>query len=232
MKKIIGLIAIIGALGFLPACSVTEKQEVPAEEMNQVEVPDNQGLPSTHETKDKWEHTHVILPPIQQPAEPVWKERPALSNKVRFAGALQVHNQIRAKHRLPSLKWSNRLANYSQQWANQLGRGSHCQMYHRSGNVKFGENLYRSTAIVWTDGKREINPVTIKQVVKAWTDEKRWYNYRGNSCQPGQQCGHYKQVVWKNTKEVGCAMKVCGDKSQVWVCSYNPAGNYTGQRPY
>ena len=44
--------------------------------------------------------------------------------------------------------------------------------------------------------------------------------------------GHYTQVVWKNSKEVGCAMAVCSDKSQVWVCNYSPPGNISGQKPH
>ena len=172
-------------------------------------------------------HTHT-----SGETTPTRVEQRALTHKERFTGMLHAHNKIRAKHNIAPLKWSKKLENYSMQWAKQLSRGNKCQMYHRSGSTPFGENLYRSTAIVWTDGKREINPVTIKDVVKAWTDEEKWYNYKTNSCQPGAQCGHYTQAVWKNTTEVGCAMQVCGDKSQTWVCSYNPPGNYIGLRPY
>ncbi len=161
-----------------------------------------------------------------------WKERSELSTYQRFAKALEAHNQVRAKHNLPPLKWSDKLAEYSQQWANKLASGTACQMYHRSGTPPYGENLFRSSAVIWSDGKREVSQVTISDVVKAWANEEKWYNYNNNSCQPGKQCGHYTQVVWKDTKEVGCAMKVCADKSQSWVCSYNPAGNYVGYRPY
>jgi pathogenesis-related protein 1 len=45
-------------------------------------------------------------------------------------------------------------------------------------------------------------------------------------------CGHYTQVVWKDSKEVGCAAYQCDDKSQVWVCQYKPAGNYVDQKPF
>lgn len=173
----------------------------------------------------------ILVNPNNSPTTPKWIEKRPLSHKERFSGTLEAHNRVRAKHQLTPLKWSDKLAKHSQQWANHLGRGNKCQMYHRH-HTAFGENLYRSTAIVWTDGRREINPVTIKQVVKAWTDEERWYDYRKNRCQPGQQCGHYTQIVWENTKEVGCAMQVCGDKSQTWVCSYSPPGNYAGVRPY
>ena len=109
-------------------------------------------------------------------------------------------------------------------------------MRHRGGTPPYGENLYWSSPTVWTEGDtevaRETNRITIKEVVKVWTNEERWYDYNRNRCQPGRRCGHYTQIVWRDTSEVGCAMKVCADKSQTWVCSYNPPGNYTGVRPY
>ena len=158
------------------------------------------------------------------------------STGARFTGVLRSHNRVRAKHRLPPLKWSDKLAAYSQQWVDRLGQGSRCKMRHRGGTPPYGENLYWSSPTVWTDGDtevaRETNRITIREVVKAWTDEERWYDYNRNSCQPGRRCGHYTQVVWRDTTEVGCAMKVCADKSQTWVCSYNPPGNYKGIRPY
>ena len=187
----------------------------------------------------------IVLPPadiIEEsiiPVKPeviVPKAKTPLTKKQMFAGALDSHNRVRAKHGLQPLKWSDKLAAYSQEWANHLGRGNSCQMYHRSGKPKHGENLYISSAVVWSDGRKEVarerNRVTIRDVVKVWTDEERWYNYQNNSCQPGRQCGHYTQVVWRETTEVGCAVKFCGDQSQNWVCSYNPPGNYIGKRPY
>ena len=160
------------------------------------------------------------------------KPQPRLTHQQRFEGVLQAHNGVRLKHGLKPLKWSNKLAKYSQEWADHLGRGNHCQIKHRPGNPPYGENLYRSSALQWSDGRRELMAINVKEVVKSWTDEERWYNYQTNRCQPGKQCGHYTQVVWENTTEVGCAVKVCADKSQTWVCSYNPAGNYIGVRPY
>ena len=164
------------------------------------------------------------------------KSKPPLSNKQLFSGALVSHNRVRAKHGLQPLKWSDKLAAYSQEWADNLGKGNSCKMYHRSGSPPYGENLFVSSAVVWSAEGREVsrerNRITIKDVVKVWTDEEKWYNYKADSCVLGKQCGHYTQVVWRNTTEVGCAVKFCGDKSQNWVCSYNPPGNYTGVRPY
>jgi len=169
-----------------------------------------------------------------RPIAPIKKKqrRTVLSKAERFAGVLESHNIVRRKHGLQSLTWSDKLARYSKQWSDHLGSGSHCQIRHRGGTPPYGENLYRASALRWSNGEREILPVTIKNVVKAWTDEEKWYDYNRNRCQPGKQCGHYTQVVWRDTTEVGCSLKICADKSQTWVCSYNPPGNFQGVKPY
>ena len=159
--------------------------------------------------------------------------QPSISaSKISKSKVLQVHNAVRSRHGLRPFKWSNDLASISQKWANQLGSGDSCKMYHQTGNVPFGENLFISSPTIWSDGRREVGPVSVNEVVNSWASEKKWYNFEKNSCQLGQQCGHYTQLVWKGTKEVGCSLKVCNDKSQVWVCNYFPAGNIIGARPY
>jgi len=42
--------------------------------------------------------------------------------------------------------------------------------------------------------------------------------------------GHYTQVIWKNTTEVGCGV-ARSNQGEIWVCNYNPPGNYQGQNP-
>lgn len=155
-----------------------------------------------------------------------------LSKEERFQGVLNAHNKPRYKHGLKPLTWSNELAKYSQQWADNLGSSGSCKMVHRPGTPPHGENLYWASPISWSTGESAVQKVNIKKVVKVWADEEAWYDYESNSCEPGQQCGHYTQMVWESTTKVGCAIKVCDDKSQSWVCSYDPPGNFTGQRPY
>ncbi|MGB1310270.1 MAG: pathogenesis-related family 1 protein [Leucothrix sp.] len=162
-------------------------------------------------------------------------ERP-ISAGQRFARTLDAHNTVRTAHNLPPLTWSAHLANYAQQWANRSANVRNCGMQHRpqQGPFKqqYGENLWWASPRIWSTGLRELQPVTIERVVKDWADEKAFYNYATNSCQAGEQCGHYTQIVWRDTTEVGCAYQQCGDKSQLWVCNYSPAGNYIGERPY
>ncbi len=70
---------------------------------------------------------------------------------------------------------------------------------------------------------------TPHQVVAAWADEAREYDHGTNSC--SGVCGHYTQIVWRTTRAVGCAVGSDAHR-QVWVCEYEPAGNWVGYRPY
>jgi len=63
-----------------------------------------------------------------------------------------------------------------------------------------------------------------KTAITAWYDEVKYYNYN----KPGfsGSTGHFTQVVWKSTKQVGCAKKFC--KSSGWtiyICEYDAPGN-------
>ena len=126
------------------------------------------------------------------------------------------HNQWRSKVGVGPVRWSNTLATYAQEWANYLAANNKFQ--HRS-NGKYGENLF------WAQGKRW-SPT---EVVNSWGSEVKDYTYKSNKC--NGVCGHYTQIVWRNTTEVGCAVARSGNQ-EVWVCNYNPPGNYVGQRPY
>lgn len=74
---------------------------------------------------------------------------------------------------------------------------------------------------------------TPAQGVQSWIDEKQWYDYDSDSCSaaPPDSCGHFTQVVWKDTTLLGCAW-ASGGGSDYLVCNYYPPGNYTGQKPY
>jgi len=47
-------------------------------------------------------------------------------------------------------------------------------------------------------------------------------------------------VVWRGSARLGCGVAKCSKNSpfsgfpdwQLWVCNYDPPGNYVGQRPY
>ena len=137
------------------------------------------------------------------------------------------HNQWRSITGVPDLKWSDELATTSRQWADQLVQ-SGCNMKHST--THHGENIYFASAAYRSDGASSILMISEQNVVDAWGNEVNNYDYESNSCHG--VCGHYTQIVWQNTTEVGCGMALCNDKAQIWVCQYDPRGNLAGQRPY
>jgi pathogenesis-related protein 1 len=129
---------------------------------------------------------------------------------------LVAHNAVRKRVGAPPLAWSNELASYAQQWADSLLASG--EFRHRPNPV-YGENLFDVTGASASPG----------EVVADWAAEARNYDYQSNRCR--DVCGHYTQIVWAGTKQVGCAV-ARGPNRKVWVCNYNPPGNRVGRRPY
>lgn len=138
---------------------------------------------------------------------------------------LEAHNSVRANvtpapaSPMPPLTWSSEIAQVAQSYANK------CLFKHSEG-TGFGENIYASTSAS-----------SAENVMASWAGEASGYNYEQNTC--SGVCGHYTQVVWADSTRLGCGVANCtqnspfGDGSwQLWVCNYDPPGNYSGQRPY
>ena len=143
------------------------------------------------------------------------------------------HNRWRAQVGVGALSHSPELAASAQAWADTLKQTNRCRMRHSDPQGRYGENLFWASAVVWSDGRRELSRVPPELPVDRWGGEKRDYDHGSNRCQPGKVCGHYTQLVWQASKQVGCAKAVCDDsQEQVWVCHYQPAGNVVGLRPY
>jgi uncharacterized protein YkwD len=129
---------------------------------------------------------------------------------------LAAHNAVRATVGVPALAWSESLAKVAQEWADKLI--AERRFDHRPKS-KFGENMYQ------VEGAR----AAPQKVVERWASEASDFDYKSNRCKG--VCGHYTQIVWRATKEVGCAVSRRGGR-EVWVCEYSPPGNYVGHRPY
>ncbi len=129
------------------------------------------------------------------------------------------HNFWRADVGLGPLEWSDEMALLADDWARQL-KNQNCTFKHRPNN-NFGENLFFGTNGYFTAG----------DAVDAWGEEKANYNYKTNKCKPREICGHYTQIVWNTTTEFGCAKSFC-DGNVIWVCNYDPPGNWEGEKPY
>ncbi|HNW59678.1 MAG TPA: CAP domain-containing protein [bacterium] len=137
---------------------------------------------------------------------------------------LLLHNQARAAVGAHPLNWSQDLARYAQEWADHLAAAG-CSFEHRpeSGpwKQKHGENLFMGTAGYY--GAAE--------AVDSWISEKRQYNGQTIDEANYHEFGHYTQLVWKATKEVGCGQALCNGEVII-VCNYAPAGNLLGERAW
>jgi hypothetical protein len=68
--------------------------------------------------------------------------------------------------------------------------------------------------------------LTGKQMSEQWYEEANNYNYN-DDFQQGK--GHFAQMVWRNTREVGFGRARAADGKWYAVANYYPAGNYIGQ---
>ena len=117
------------------------------------------------------------------------------------------------QHCAQPLTWSPKLAQAAQQWANTL-KAKGCAFEHSGGAT--GENLAAGTT----------GALDARATVAMWYDEIKGYSFK----QPGfsMQTGHFTQVVWRGTTSVGCGKSQCKGMD-IWVCEYDPPGNWEGQ---
>jgi uncharacterized protein YkwD len=127
---------------------------------------------------------------------------------------LDAHNAYRVKHCAAPLTWSKKLADVAQKWANHL-RDEGCVFGHSPG-TKYGENLAAGT-------QGALDPAT---TVGMWYDEIKLYKFPNGGF--SAKTGHFTQVVWLGTKQVGCGHVTCKG-NDVFVCNYDPPGNWEGQ---
>ena len=140
----------------------------------------------------------------------------------RFTGITAAHNRVRARLDIAPLAWSPELARFAQAWADKLARKG-CRLQHRppsgADKQRHGENIFSMSG----------DSPSADAVVDEWAAEVKNYDPKTHRCKG--VCGHYTQVVWRKSLRVGCGMATCGD-TEVWVCNYDPAGNWDGERPY
>jgi len=136
---------------------------------------------------------------------------------------LALHNRARSAVGTQPLTWSEDLARYAQEWADHLASSSGFEHRPESGRWKqlHGENLYMGTAAYYG----------LDRAVQAWIEEKNHYNGGPISEANVAAAGHYTQVVWRETRAVGCG-KALHNGQLIVVCNYDPAGNVEGERPF
>jgi hypothetical protein len=136
------------------------------------------------------------------------------------------HNAARAAVGVEPLVWSAELASDAQAWADHLAAND---LFEHDASIRGqqGENLAASFGYA--------NPIDIG--VGSWIDERNYNYVPGVTLSEAMSratgvIGHYTQIVWRDTTQLGCGLATGRDGMSKLVCRYNPPGNNLRQVPY
>ena len=159
---------------------------------------------------------------------------------------LAVHNQERALVGVPPLTWSDKLAADAKNWAEEMKATagfSHSPSF-LAGKLEYGEaiaGIFNETTAGIIQGQHDWSKEKDKLcadtgVCSPGYHGEPFYPYGWPNPPPelGGAPGHYTQMVWRTTTEVGCATSPAGGLMPfaVLVCRYTPTGNIFGEPAY
>ncbi|KAK9772565.1 putative CAP domain-containing protein [Seiridium cardinale] len=133
--------------------------------------------------------------------------------------ALDAQNSARSDVGSAALVWDDDLASEAQAWAEHLvtvGDLVHSEVSNE------GENLYMGSG----DSTPFVNAANM------WIDEKSSYNGEALTTTNYLTFGHYTQIVWSSTTNVGMGLATGSDGAVYVVARYSPPGNYIGETAY
>ena len=132
--------------------------------------------------------------------------------------ALDAHNNYRAKHHVGKLVLNQELCDIAQKYAEELARTGN---FAHSGNSfhddNMGENLFACYGM----------KITGKMMTDDWYNEVNQYNFNNPGYISGT--GHFTQIVWKGSKQVGFGYAQARDRYYYGVANDYPVGNFIGE---
>uniref|UniRef100_A0A8D8Q4Q0 Golgi-associated plant pathogenesis-related protein 1 n=2 Tax=Cacopsylla melanoneura TaxID=428564 RepID=A0A8D8Q4Q0_9HEMI len=156
--------------------------------------------------------------------------KPGSAEELRQNYTLQFHNEKRLLHPVAPLVYNEELESLAKDWAETLLKEG--KFYHRPNN-KYGENIFFYTASFYLE-----DDDVIRKSLNAWYNEIEAYvdlfdkEPSIEQLTSGTPTGHFTQVVWKGTTEVGLGVaRKDSDESHlvVVVANYAPPGNILGR---
>ena len=132
---------------------------------------------------------------------------------------LDEHNRYRAKHDVPPVRWSKELAYDAQKWAQKIAHENQLSHANKEERELKGENICRMS-----------KHHDVADAVRSWYLEIENYDFGS----PGfsLETGHFTQVVWKGTVEIGLGCSKSNDGKLTYIVArYNPPGNILNKFP-
>ncbi|MFM9937429.1 MAG: CAP domain-containing protein [Novosphingobium sp.] len=135
------------------------------------------------------------------------------------------HNAERQRLGLRPLVWSAKLAAHAKKWSQALAVSDMFEHSTSGAEGGEGENL-------WFGSKDDYTP---EEMVGFFIEEGKLFK-RGvfpdvTTTSRWEDVGHYTQMIWQNTRELGCAI-TSNPRRDILVCRYSPMGNIVGQKVY
>ena len=145
----------------------------------------------------------------------------------KFNGlALKLHNDFRRMHGVDNLKLNQSLCQKASNKVLKLLNSKEDLKYEKDDDdndndsiddIEYGENLCISYGKLFD----------IENVINTWYNEEKNYNYDSNKYKKGT--GHFTQMIWKGTKEVGFGYSKLYNNKSIFLVYYYPAGNEIGK---
>ena len=163
---------------------------------------------------------------------------------------LEKHNELRRKvakgeekdaqqqpkaSNMREMVWNDELAAVAQRWADQCEFG-HDKNRKKLDGTYVGQNAYMSSS----SRESDLDAIMLKmdKATLAWYNEVVTASFDPTSIKPfkfNYGAGHYTQVVWAESEELGCGQVMFKDGSwynNIVVCNYAKGGNMGGAAMY
>lgn len=132
---------------------------------------------------------------------------------------------------MKQMKWNDELAAIAQRWADQCTFG-----HDENRNTQTFPYVGQNVAIAWSSAETNNLAEFKNSAIDPWYGEVS--DFSPNNIDPfvfSTDTGHYTQVVWAESTDVGCGYAYYlsdGQYTKLYVCNYGPGGNVISTSMY